>query len=252
MPQRLPAAHVVAQLAVLRVAGAGDDGDRQPAAAAAAEPLVMGHERRQQVVAVAAIVVEEGLGVRRGHGARRRHRAHERGGDGVGVALHRRDGAVDLEGAGAAAGVDEKIDAHGGELLRLAPGGAERLGLERGEGAEQPLLEWRPRRILHEVDGELGQRPRDEVCLRRHLAQARPIDGHRCQDGRDRHLLRVGCDHEGAIVAGAGRVVARQLGLLLRGQRAPQCLESLPRAHASTRRIQHFKYSVSGTPRSGG
>ena len=54
MAERLPAPHVVAQLAVLRVARAGDDGDRLPAAGAAAEPFVVREQRRQQIIGCCA------------------------------------------------------------------------------------------------------------------------------------------------------------------------------------------------------
>ena len=139
--ERLPAAHVVAQLAVLRVARARDDGDRLRAAGAPAEPLVMRQQRRQQIVACCGRCRRRARRRRRSGCARAAATARdERGGDGVGVALHGRDGAVDLERARAPGGVDEEVDAHRRQLLRLAPGGAERLGLERGERAEQPLL----------------------------------------------------------------------------------------------------------------
>ena len=165
-----------------------------------------------------------------------RHRADERAGDGVGVALHRRDGAVDLERAGTPAGVDEEVDAHRGQLLRLAPGGAERLGLERGEGAEEALLERRARRILHEVDGELGQRARDEVrlharrraCARRSIAVGVRIGGIGTWRASDMTT-------NAPPLARPRRVVTREQRLLLGGQRVPQRIEPRTRsAHISS------------------
>ena len=157
---------------------------------------------------VAAVVVDERVGGAASGRARRRHRAHERGGDGVGVALHRRDGAVDLERARPPVGVDGRVDAHGGDGAEVLGVARDAVALERREVGVQLVADVPPG--IEGPAAGLGGRGQEQLGVGRQRGELGVLDDLRRERRRDGREAVVGRMVDGEAAGGERAGVDRR------------------------------------------
>ena len=177
--------------------------------------------------------------------------------DDIGVTLHRRDGRVDFERPRFIVVVEEEVDARGREVGGVLPRFVECESFVRGKAAEDAP----PQRLARGVLQKMARDFCDSDCVMScascatsSCAAGSITSGD--SNGRIGSLLAIGFEHVQAGGEGRFAELSRESrARTTSGRFCSQRSKSAVRARSITRaraRIQHFRYSVSGTLMSGG